>query len=337
MASQLLVNPSPDGFDSTQSALTVNGSILLAGSAVSTGEPINWTNLMDAIAYTQVNYRGNGKNGTGAAYTTGFAVSTGTCTVTANNNFSAGQQVVFLGNTGTLSALFNNQAPVTILTASSTSFTFSTTNTGTTTTGDVGIAVRYVPVQLPVPADGAAQSITVSALSASSTTLTVTGTNNLLPGALVTVVVATGTLGPKLSGLQLPVLNSTGTAFTATMPSALTGTTGTGTASAVNPPQPYSVKFWSTLASGYEYQYNSTTGCLFVLETGAATLSIGAGTPATYPVGTAANSGSTTLVATAAVTVPLGSSAALSALPASAYPSGVLADVILYEAKFRRG
>jgi len=41
----------------------------------------------------------------------------------------------------------------------------------------------------------------------------------------------------------------------------------------------------------------------------ASTLSIGSGTPATYPVGTAANSGSTTLVATGAVTIPLAAQA----------------------------
>ena len=264
MANQLLVNPFPSGIDTSQGTLTLNGSLLLAGSAVATGEPINWNSLIDAIAYTQVNYRGNGKNGTGAAYTTGFAVSAGTATVTAANNFSVGQQVTFLGNTGTLSALFNGQV-VTILTATSSAFTFTTTNTGTTTTGDVGIAFRNVQVNLPVPPDGAGISVTVSALSASGTTLTVTGTNNLLPGAVVTVSVATGTLGPKLVGLQLPVLNSTGTAFTALMPSALTGSTGTGTATGANPPVPYSVKFWSSLDSGYIYQYNSTTGCLFAV------------------------------------------------------------------------
>lgn len=301
MASLMLVNPYPDGMDSTQSSLTVNGSVLLAGSAVSTGEPINWTNLIDATAYTQVNYRGNGKNGTGAAYTTGFAVSAGVCTVTAANNFSVGQAIQFLGNTQTLSALFNNAAPVTILSASSTSFTFSTTNTGTTTTGDVGVAYRALSVNLPVPADGYVQNITVTALSASGTTLTVTGTNLLLPGAEVTVSVATGTLGPKLANLTLTVLNSTGSAFTALMPSALTGTTGTGTANSSNPPQPYSVKFWSSLDSGYIYQYNSTTGCLFVMQGGAS------------------------------VSLPLAS------IGAETYPAGVLADVILYEAKFRRG
>lgn len=300
----LLVNPFPAGFDSTQTTLTVNGSILLAGSAVATGEPINWTQLFDAIAYTQVNYRGNGKNGTGAAYTTGFAVSAGTCTVTAANNFSAGQQVVFLGNTGTLSAAFNGTVQ-TILTASSSQFTFATTTTGTTTTGDVGLAVRNVQVSLPVPADGAVQNLTVTALSASGTTLTVTAANNLLPGAFVTLSVATGTLGPKLANLQLPVLNSTGTAFTAQMPSALTGTTGTGTGSGSNPPTPYSVKFWSALDSGYVYQYDSATGCLFVTQVPAA--------------------------------ASLTSAAPLSDLAAAAYPAGVLADVILYEAKFAKG
>jgi hypothetical protein len=195
----------------------------------------------------------------------------------------------------------------------------------------------------------------VSALSASGTTLTVTGSNYLLPGAQVLVNVATGTLGPKLAGTYLTVLKSTTTAFTAKMPSALTGSTGTGTAVASNPVQPYSVKFWSALASGYVYQYNSATGCLFVMQSAGvtpagtnatSTLAIGAGTPGTYPVGTAANTGTTTLVATGAASVTLPAqaftgtavaAAGLSALPAGAYPAGVLADVILYEAKFTKG
>ena len=67
-------------------------------------------------------------------------------------------------------------------------------------------------------------------------------------------------------------------------------------------------------------------------------LSIGAGTPATYPVGTTANSGSTTLVATGAVTIPLTAVAAapLGALAAAAYPAGVLGDVIKYTAWFAK-
>ena len=265
MSSALLINPFPAGLDSTQTTLTVSGSILLAGSAVATGEPLNWNQLFDAIGYNEINYRGNGKNGTGAAYTTGFAVSAGICTVTAANNLLAGDQVTFIGNTGTLSKAFNGTVQ-TILTATSSQFTFATTVTGTTTTGDVGLAVRNVQVSLPVPPDGAVQNVTVSALSASGTTLTVTGANNFLPGAQVQVSVATGTLGPKLAGIYLTVLNSTSTAFTALMPSALTGSTGTGTATGTNPPQPYSVKFWSALASGYEYQYDSATGCLFVQQ-----------------------------------------------------------------------
>lgn len=300
MGSQLLVNPFPAGLDSTQGTFTVSGGLILYGSAVTTGEPINWTSLVDGVRYNEVNYLGNGVNGSGSAQTTGFAVSTGICTVTANNNFSAGQQVSFAGNTQTLSALFNNTV-VTILTATSTTFTFATTQTGTTTTGDVGIAVVFSPRSLPVPSLGAVQNLTVTALSASGTTLTVTAANKLLPGAFVNVVVATGTLGPKLAGLQLPVLNSTGTAFTATMPSALSGTTGTGTGTGINPPTPYSVKFWSELDSGYIYQYNQTTGCLFVMVQGAS---------ATNP---------------------------LANLAAGAYPSGVLSDVIKYEARFARG
>lgn len=300
MAVQLLVNHYPCGFDAGTGDLTVNGSVVLAGSAVTTGEPINWNNLSTGIGYNEINYRGNGQNGEGAAYTTGFAVSTGICTVTANNNFQAGFQVTFLGNTQTLSALFNGVV-VTILTATSTTFTFATTQTGTTTTGDVGLAVAYRPVQIPEPGVGYTQNLTVTALSASGTTLTVTAANKLLPGAQVTISVATGTLGPKLAGLTLPVIQSTGTAFTAAMPSALTGTTGTGTGTGVNGVVPYSVKFWSTLNSGYIYQYNETFGTLFAMVGGAS---------ASLPL---ANIG------------------------AGAYPSGILADVIKYEARFARG
>lgn len=302
MANQLLVNPYNSGFDSTQNALTVNGSVVLAGSAVATGEPINWNLLNDGIGYNEINYKGNGVNGDSAAFTTGFAVSASVCTVTANNNFQAGWQVTFLGNTQTLSALFNGTV-VTILSATSTNFTFSTAQTGTTTTGDVGLAVIYKPRQIPEPGVNATQNLTVTALSASGTTLTVTAANKLLPGAVVQIVVATGTLGPKLAGLQLPVIQSTGTAFTATMPSALTGTTGTGTGTGVNGVQPYSVKFWSALNSGYVYQYSSTFGTLFV---DGQTSSASAGDP-------------------------------LAKLAAAAYPAGVLADVIKFEAKFARG
>lgn len=299
MANVLLVNPFPAGYDSTQTALTINGSIALAGSAVATGEPINWSKFVDGIGYNEINFRGNGVHGSDTALTTGFAVSAGVATVTAANNFQVGQQVTFLGNTQTLSALFNGLV-VTVASATSTSFTFATTLTGTTTTGDVGLAYTYSLRSIPDPGVNATQNLTVTALSASGTTLTVTAANNLLPGAVVQIVVATGTLGPKLAGLQLPVINSTSTAFTATMPSALTGTTGTGTGTGVNGPQPYSVKFWSELASGYEYQYNSTTGCLFVL-TGAAAQS------------------------------------PLTAFAAGAYAAGILGDVIKFEAKFAKG
>ncbi|MGA8669800.1 MAG: hypothetical protein WB679_07985 [Terracidiphilus sp.] len=68
-----------------------------------------------------------------------------------------------------------------------------------------------------------------------------------------------------------------------------------------------------TVASGLEFRFavgtTQANGKMQVFQTSgsnaATTLSIGAGTPATYPVGTAANTGSTTLVATGAVTVPL--------------------------------
>ena len=300
----LLLNPFPAGLDSTQTALTANGSVQLFGSAVATGEPINWAALIDGLGYNEVNFAGNGVHGQNTAQTTGFAVSTGIATVTAANNFSQGQQVTFQGNAGTLSALFNGLT-VTVLTASASQFTFATALTGTTTTGDVGLAYSGRQVSLPVPGNGATLLSTVTALSASGTTLTVTAANTYLPGAQVQVNVATGTLGPKLAGVNLTVLNSTSTAFTAVMPSALTGTTGTGSASGINPPQPYSVKFWSALNSGYTYQYSMTTGCLFVDQVPAA--------------------------ATLTTALPQ------SALAAAAYPAGVLNDVILYEAKFAKG
>ena len=300
----LLLNPFPAGLDSTQTALAANGSVQLFGSAVATGEPINWAALIDGLGYNEVNFAGNGVHGQNTAQTTGFAVSTGIATVTAANNFSQGQQVTFQGNAGTLSALFNGLT-VTVLTASASQFTFATALTGTTTTGDVGLAYSGRQVSLPVPGNGATLLSTVTALSASGTTLTVTAANTYLPGAQVQVNVATGTLGPKLAGVNLTVLNSTSTAFTAVMPSALTGTTGTGTASGINPPQPYTVKFWSALNSGYTYQYSMTTGCLFVDQVPAA--------------------------ATLTTALPQ------SALAAAAYPAGVLNDVILYEAKFVKG
>ena len=300
----LLLNPFPAGLDSTQTALTANGSVQLFGSAVATGEPINWAALIDGLGYNEVNFAGNGVHGQNTAQTTGFAVSTGIATVTAANNFSQGQQVTFQGNAGTLSALFNGLT-VTVLTASASQFTFATALTGTTTTGDVGLAYSGRQVSLPVPGNGATLLSTVTALSASGTTLTVTAANTYLPGAQVQVNVATGTLGPKLAGVNLTVLKSTSTAFTAVMPSALTGTTGTGTASGINPPQPYTVKFWSALNSGYTYQYSMTTGCLFVDQVPAA--------------------------ATLTTALPQ------SALAAAAYPAGVLNDVILYEAKFVKG
>ena len=66
-----------------------------------------------------------------------------------------------------------------------------------------------------------------------------------------------------------------------------------------------------TVASGLEFRFavgtTQANGKMQVFQTGgsnaATTLSVGAGTPTTYPVGTAANTGSTTLVATGAVTI----------------------------------
>lgn len=296
MGSQLLINSFPAGSTIDQSAQWVDGSIILYGSAVSTGEPLNWANIISGVAYNELNYQGNGAHGGNAAYATGFAVSAGTVTVTANNNFQVGQLVTFAGATGTLSALFNGQT-VQVVTASATQFTALTANTGTTTTGDVGIVVSG-PQWYPLARSrGAAQNLTVTAVAASGGIITVTAANALLPGASVTLSVATGTLGPKLTGTYV-VASASATAFT--FSSAATGTTGTGTGVGQNCPQPISVTFWSANASGYLYAYSEATGVLFA-QVGAASASL-----------PAAN------------------------LAAGAYPSGVLGDVIKYSARFAK-
>ena len=300
MANQLLINPFPTGQSSPGNFQDVSGSIALCGSAVSTGEPLNWSSIVTGIGYNEINFQGNGIHGQNTALTTGFAVSAGVVTVTAANNFAVGQQVTFLGNTGTLSALFNGQT-VTVVSATSSQFTAATTNTGTTTTGDVGLAVsgqQWVPLARP---RGAAQNLTVTALSASAGVITVTAANNLLPGGSVTISVATGTLGPKLTGTYT-VASATSTAFT--FVNASTGSTGTGTAVGQNCPQPFDVMFWSANGSGYTYQYAEATGVLYCLQVPAS--------------------------------ASLGSAAPQSALAAAAYPAGVLADVIKYRARFAK-
>ena len=140
MSNQLFANPFPYGSDITQKYQHILGSLALAGSAVATGEPLDSTKIISGIGFNDKNFAGNGVAGNGSALTTGFAVSAGVCTVTADNNFSAGQQVTFYGNTQTLSALFNFTT-VTIASADSTTFTFTTAQTGVTTTDDVGVAV----------------------------------------------------------------------------------------------------------------------------------------------------------------------------------------------------
>ena len=138
------------------------------------------------------------------------------------------------------------------------------------------------------------------------------------------------------------------------MPSALTGSTGTGTGTGVNGPQPYSVKFWSALDSGYVYQYNSTYGTLFAMTsagftpagTNSANPTITTGTNATVTAVIATNGGALTQAAgqtgLTGVQAPVFTGSAVAAagfsnLAATAYPSGVLNDVIMYEARFAKG
>ena len=384
MGSRLLVNPYPMGMDITQSTQILSGSVQLYGSAVTTGEPIDWSDLVTGIGYNEINFAGNGINGQNCALVTALSGDGTTVTATAANNFFVGQVVIFQGCTSAMGLLLNGVA-VTVASASASQFTFLNAS-NTTGTNEVGVAYGGKNVYPLSPATSPLTA-SVTAISASSTTLTVTAANTFLPGAMVTFSVS-GTLGVKITAAgPMKVIKSTTSAFTVKMPSALTGSTGTGTAVGYNPPQPFDVVFHSALGSGYTYQYSCPTGVLYVVQpagftpagtvaapafTGesytpagtvaSGTLSIGAGTPATYPVGTAANTGSTTLVATGAVTVPLPSgafsgtahtlagtnsapaftgsavaAAPLGALSAAAYPAAVLADVIKYTARFQRG
>jgi hypothetical protein len=293
MPNQILVDPFPGGKEITSAAEVFNGSIALVGAAVATGEPLNWTNLVSGVGYNEVNRIGEGIHGPNTARVTVFAASAGTVTATAANNFAPGQQVTFLGNTSVLGLLLNGTT-ATVVTASATAFTFLSSATGTGTS-EVGLAVSGSNVY-PLQGANSAITATVTALAASGGVVTVTAANNYLPGAQVVITSSTAGIGASISGQTLTVLSSTSTAFK--VASAATGATGTGTASGINPPQPFSVKVWSELGSGYVYQYSRTTGVLFVMVGGAA------------------------------VSVPL------APLAAAAYPSGVLGDVIRYEAKF---
>lgn len=297
MANQLFANPYPYGTELNQRYQHVHGTVALAGSAVSAGEPINWGSILTGIGFNEKNFAGNGVVGNATALTTGFAISSGVCTVTAANNFSAGQQVTFVGNTGTLSEAFNG-VTVTVVTAGSTSFTFDTAVTGTTTSGDVGLAFSgspFYPLSLPRQS----QTASVTSLAVSGGIITATAANSFLPGASVTFAGLSTTLGLLMNGVTFTVAQSTGTTFT--MRSGLTGSAGsdTGTATGNNVGVPFKASFWSKNESGYIYQYQESTGNLFVLET-------------------------------ATTSAPLGK------LAAGAYPAGVLSDVIAFEALFAK-
>src|SRR6185312_13599773 len=105
MANQLLLDPFPGGKEITASAEVFNGSIALAGSAVTTGEPLNWANIITGVGYNEINRTGEGQHGNSTARVTAFSASGGTVTATAANNFSVGQQVSFVGNTSALGLL----------------------------------------------------------------------------------------------------------------------------------------------------------------------------------------------------------------------------------------
>lgn len=295
MANQIFVDSFPRGIGVTSNSEIFSGCIDLVGSSVSTGEPLNWASMVSGFPYSMIEVAGGGGHGRNSAHVTTFAASTGTITATAANNFLVGQLVTFLGNTSTLGLLLNG-VTVQVVTASATQFTFLSASTGTGTS-EVGLAVSANSNVYPLQGANGAIAATVTALSASGGIVTVTAANNYLPGAQVVVTSVTSGIGASISGKNLTVIQSTGTAFTVT--SSATGATGTGTASGINPPQPFSVRVWSENGSGYVYQYARATGVLYV-QTGAAAQS------------------------------------PLTALTAGAYPAGVLSDIIRYEARFAK-
>lgn len=281
MANQLFADVFPGGKDISSQVETFRGAIALCGSAVSTGEPLNWGNIISGEVYNYYTKSGSGSHGTGQAYVTALSASTGTITATAANTFKVGQLVTFVGCTTTLGLLLNG-VTVQVVTSSATQFTFLSASTGTGTS-ETGMAANANSQVYPLQGANSILSATVTALSASGGVVTVTAANSYLPGAQVVVTSATSGIGASISGKTLTVLNSTTTAFTVT--SSATGATGTGTAAGVNPPCPFDVQFWSENASGYVYQYSRQTGTLFVLTGAAAQSPLTALSAGTYPSG----------------------------------------------------
>ena len=70
MANQLLLNPFPSGLGWTPATRYSMAPSQLAGSAVTTGEPINWGDIISGVGYNEINWRPNidyGTNGNGTA------------------------------------------------------------------------------------------------------------------------------------------------------------------------------------------------------------------------------------------------------------------------------
>ena len=260
---------------------------------------MNWANLITGNGYNESNPVGAGVAGNAAAIVTGLSGSGTTVTVTANNNFTVGQIVSFLGLTTTLGLLLNGTS-ARIATVSGTQFTFASTATGAGS-GENGLVVSGDKF-FTLGVSGPNLTASVTSLSVSGGVITITAANSFLPGAGVTFANLTTTLGLLMNGVQFTVLSSTGTAFK--VASTLTGSAGsdTGYAFGNNVPQPYNVLFWSANGSGYVYQYVEATGVLYVLGSSSIT---------SPPV-------------------------ALGPLTSGTYPSGIENDVIVFEAKFAK-
>ena len=272
MASKLFVYPYPYGVDDTQVSLVLSGSVLLAGAAVPTGEPINWNSMVTGIPYNEANFLGTGNTlNTGSSLVTGFSTSNGVITVTGANNFKAGQVVTFQSCTSTLGLKLNGLSFKVLasgLSASQFKITSPLTGSGSS---EYGFVFSGAPYQ-PLAKGPGAQNATVTNISLTSGIVTVTAANYYLPGAQVTFSGLSTTLGAKMNGKNFIVLSSTGAAFT--VATSLTGADGSesGTATGWNPPQPYKVVFSGANGSGYIYEYDESTGCLFAFSGTSGTL-----------------------------------------------------------------
>lgn len=249
---RLIVNPYPYGSDDNSRRQIYNGVVQIeSGNYPAGGIPLLWQNmvgapkggpvLLDSPFYNPVvaaflghcglydySYQGAEAciGGLGAtatpfvavpAYCSNVALTTNVCTITANNNFVAGQQVTLNGFTG---ATFLNGQTVTVIATGLTAavFEFNFTNANYSSTADVGMA-------LPYPQSQAIPTINVTSFFITSNVLSLNAVNAVVAGQTVTL--SGFNTGTYLNGQTVTVAASpTGTQFTASFTHANAGSSG---------------------------------------------------------------------------------------------------------------